>query len=220
MIKVIRVEENIFEENEKIAKEIKGILKKNKVISFNVMGSPGSGKTLFIEKTIEILKDEFNFGVIEGDIEGTFDAERFRNFNIPVVQINTGGACHLDANMVKNGILNLPIEEIEILFIENVGNLVCPAEFEIGTDINIVVFSITEGENKVLKYPLMFKVSQICILNKIDLLPYVDFDLKKFINDIEKISPESKFIKISSKTGENFDQWIKYLRELKMEKRQ
>ncbi|HOK56757.1 MAG TPA: hydrogenase nickel incorporation protein HypB [bacterium] len=219
MFKVIKVEESIFEENKKIAEEVKDILEKNKVFSFNVMGAPGSGKTLFIEKTIEILKEEFKFGVIEGDIEGTFDAERFKRFDIPVVQINTGGGCHLDANMVKNGILNLPLEKIEILFIENVGNLVCPAEFEIGTEKNIVVSSITEGENKVSKYPLMFKVSHICILNKIDLLPYIEFDIEKFKKEIKQISPDTYFIKLSSKTGENFSEWIEYLKGLKREKK-
>jgi hydrogenase nickel incorporation protein HypB len=220
MFKVIRVEETLFEENKKIAEEVKEILNKRRIISFNVMGAPGSGKTLFIERTIETLRNEYKFGVIEGDIEGDFDAEKFRKFDIPVIQINTGGACHLDANMVKNGILNLPVEKIDILFIENVGNLVCPAEFEIGNDINIVVSSITEGENKVLKYPLMFKVSHICILNKIDLLPYIEFDFEKFKKDIEKISPETYLIKLSSKSGENFNEWIEYLRKLKREKRE
>jgi len=219
MIKVIRIEESLFEENEKIAEEVKKILKENQILSFNIMGSPGSGKTTFIEKTIEILKNNFKFGVIEGDIEGSIDSEKFLKFDIPVIQINTGGCCHLDANMVKNGILNMPLEKIDILFVENVGNLVCPAEFEIGTEKNVIVSSITEGNDKVKKYPLMFKVSDICILNKIDLLPYIEFDFEKFENELENLSPEIFLIKLSSKTGENFDIWIEYLKKLKREKK-
>ncbi|MCM8832940.1 MAG: hydrogenase nickel incorporation protein HypB, partial [Candidatus Omnitrophica bacterium] len=161
MIKVIKIGENIFAENQKIAQEIRKILNNKKILSFNVMGAPGSGKTSFIEKTVEILKDEFKFAVIEGDIEGTFDSEKFEKFNIPVVQINTKGACHLEANMVKGGISEINLDEIDILFVENVGNLICPAEFDIGIEKNIVVSSITEGKDKVLKYPLMFKVSDI-----------------------------------------------------------
>jgi len=219
MLKVIKIEESVFEENEKIAEEIRNILKERKILSFNIMGGPGSGKTLFIEKTVEILKDEFKFGVIEGDIEGTENGERIKKFNIPVVQINTGGACHLDANMVKKGIFNLPLDKIDIIFVENVGNLVCPAEFDVGTEKNIVISSITEGNGKIEKYPLMFKVSDLCILNKIDLLPYIEFDFEKFEKDLKKIAPETFLIKLSSKTGKNFNEWIEYLRKLRMEKK-
>ncbi|MCS7180955.1 MAG: hydrogenase nickel incorporation protein HypB [bacterium] len=215
MLKVIRIEKSLFEENEKLAKEVREILNEKNILSFNIMGSPGSGKTLFIEKTIENLKEKFNFAVIEGDVEGVIDAEKFKKFNIPVIQINTGGGCHLDANMVKIGISEIKIDEIDILFVENVGNLICPAEFDIGTEKNIVVSSITEGNDKVLKYPLIFKFSDICILNKIDLLPYSEFDFGKFKNDLKKISPETILIKLSSKTGENFFEWIEYLRRLK-----
>lgn len=214
MIKVIRVEESVFEENERIAKKVKEILKEKNILSFNVMGSPGSGKTSFIEKTIEILKDEFRFGVIEGDIEGKIDSERIERLGIPVLQINTGGACHLDSNMVMKGISEMPLDEIDILFVENVGNLVCPAEFEIGTEKNIVISSITEGDDKVLKYPLMFKVSDLCILNKIDLFPFVDFDEEKFEKQLKNLVSEIKFIKLSSKNGENFNEWIEYLKRL------
>lgn len=219
MFKVIRIEESLFEENEKIAKQVREILKSKNILSFNIMGAPGSGKTLFIEKTIEILKDDFKFAVIEGDIEGTLDAEMFKKFNIPVIQINTGGGCHLDANMIKNAIFEIELEKIDILFVENVGNLVCPAEFDIGTEKNIVVSSITEGNDKVLKYPLMFKISDICILTKIDLLPYIEFDIEKFKKDLLEISPKTNMIKLSSKTGENFNEWIEYLRRLKTKKK-
>ncbi|MFN4227997.1 MAG: hydrogenase nickel incorporation protein HypB [Candidatus Ratteibacteria bacterium] len=218
MIKIIRIEESIFAENEKIADQVRNILSKNNILGINVMGAPGSGKTTFIEKTIDILKDEFRFGVIEGDVEGKVDSEKFLKFNISVVQINTGGGCHLDANMVKKAISEINLEGIEILFIENVGNLICPAEFDIGTEKNIVISSTTEGEDKIEKYPLMFKVSDVCILNKIDLIPYIDFNLEKFENDLKNISPKTKLIKLSSKTGENFNIWIEYLKGLKKEK--
>jgi hydrogenase nickel incorporation protein HypB len=219
MIKILRIEENLFSENEKIANEVRGILKEKKILSLNIMGAPGSGKTTFIEKTIDILKDDFKFGVIEGDVEGRYDSEKLEKFNIPIIQINTGGSCHLEANMVKKGILNLSLEEIDILIVENIGNLICPAEFDIGIEKNIVVSSVTEGEDKVEKYPLMFKISHICILNKIDLLPYIEFDVKKFENDLKKISPQINFIKLSSKNGENFNQWIELLQKLMKEKR-
>jgi hydrogenase nickel incorporation protein HypB len=219
MIKILRIEESLFSENEKIANEVSSILKERKILSLNIMGAPGSGKTTFIEKTIEMLKNDFRFGVIEGDIEGKYDSEKLEKFNIPIVQINTGGACHLEANMVKNGILNLPLENIDILIVENIGNLICPAEFPIGIEKNIVVSSITEGEDKVEKYPLMFKISHICILNKIDLLPYIDFNVKKFENELKRLSPQINLIKLSSKTGENFNQWIEFLRKLMKEKR-
>ena len=219
MFKVIRVEESLFEENKKIAQEVKEILNKKRIFSFNIMGAPGSGKTSFIEKTIEILKEKYNFAVIEGDYEGKTDSERLEKFKIPIVQINSG-SCHLDANMVKKGVLNLQLEGIDILFVENVGNLICPAELEIGTEKNIVIFSITEGDDKIEKYPLIFKVSDICILNKIDLLPYIEFDIKKFQENLKKLSPSIHFIKLSSKTGENYNEWIEYLIKLKEAKKQ
>jgi len=218
MIKILRIEENLLSENEKIATQVRNILKEKKILSLNIMGAPGSGKTTFIEKTIEILKDDFKFGVIEGDIEGKYDSERLEKFNIPIIQINTGGSCHLEANMVKNGILNLSLEDIDILIVENIGNLICPAEFDIGIEKNIIVSSITEGQDKVEKYPLMFKTSHICILNKIDLLPFIDFDVIKFENDLKKISSQINFIKLSSKTAENFNQWIELLIKLTKEK--
>ncbi|MCM8804923.1 MAG: hydrogenase nickel incorporation protein HypB [Candidatus Omnitrophica bacterium] len=215
MFKVIRIEESLFEENDKIAKEVKDTLRKRKILSFNIMGSPGSGKTLFIERTVENLKDKFNFGIIEGDIEGTLDTERFKRFNIPTIQINTGGGCHLDANMIKKAISEINLNHIDVLFIENVGNLVCPAEFDIGTEKNVIIFSITEGNDKVIKYPLIFSVSDICVINKIDLLPYIEFDFENFEKNLRKVSSKIKIIKLSSKTGQNFEKWIEYLKELK-----
>jgi len=207
-IKTIEVGASIFEENERIAGENQKLFRENGVFAVNVMGSPGSGKTSVIEKTISELKDRFSFAVIEGDIKGSLDAERLVALDIPVVQINTGGACHLDAFMVKRGMEILSLQGIEILFVENVGNLVCPAEFEIGTAVNIVVSSVPEGEDKPMKYPLMFKTADICILNKTDLMPHTDFKLEIFKKYLENIS-SAKLIPLSVKTGEGFGMWKK-----------
>ncbi|MCM8777397.1 MAG: hydrogenase nickel incorporation protein HypB [Candidatus Omnitrophica bacterium] len=211
-VKVIEVGASIFEENEKIAEENRLLLSKANTFAVNIMGSPGSGKTSLLEKTISELKDRFSFAVIEGDIKGSLDAERVAKLDIPVIQINTGGACHLDAFMVKKGLESLPLKDIDIIFVENVGNLVCPAEFEIGTSFNIVVSSIPEGEDKPLKYPLMFKIADICILNKIDLLSHTAFDLDAFKKHLKDIS-SSQFIPLSVKTGEGFSLWIEALSE-------
>lgn len=206
-IKTIEVGANIFEENDLLAEKNQKIFKEYGVFAINVMGSPGSGKTSFLEKTISELKEKFSSGVIEGDIKGSLDAERLAALDIPVVQINTGGACHLDAFMVHKGLKELPLKDIDILFVENVGNLVCPAEFDIGTLLNLVVASIPEGEDKPLKYPLMFKIADICILNKTDLLPYMDFDLELFRKYLADVS-SCKLLPLSVKTGEGFTAWI------------
>ncbi|MCM8829558.1 MAG: hydrogenase nickel incorporation protein HypB [Candidatus Omnitrophica bacterium] len=206
-IKTIEVGTSIFEENEKIAEENRLVLSKTNTFAVNIMGSPGSGKTSLLEKTISELKDRFSFAVIEGDIKGSLDGERLAKLDIPVIQINTGGACHLDAFMVKKGLENFRLKDIDIIFVENVGNLVCPAEFKIGTSFNVVVSSVPEGEDKPLKYPLMFKIADICILNKTDLLPHTDFDLdtfKKYLKDISL----AQFIPLSVKTEEGFSIWI------------
>lgn len=212
-IKVIEIGENIFEENEGVAQENRLLLNKTKTFAINVMGSPGSGKTSLLEKTISELKDRFSFAVIEGDIKGCLDAERLAGLDIPVIQINTGGACHLDAFMVKKGLELLPLKDIDIVFVENVGNLVCPAEFEIGTSLNIIVSSVPEGEDKPLKYPLMFKTADICILNKIDILPYTDFNLETFTKYLKDIS-SAPLIELSVKTGEGFSLWTETLSEV------
>lgn len=213
-IKKIEIGENLLAENDKIAEENAAILKEKGIISFNLMGSPGSGKTKILERTIFILKKDFPIGVIEGDIAGSYDSERLKGLDIPVVQINTGGACHLEALMIKKGIENLPLDKIKILFIENVGNLVCPAEFELGIMKNVIVSSIPEGEEKSLKYPLMFRISHICLLNKIDLVEHVSFDVKKFEENVHSINSGLKIFGVSAETGENFNLWIEYIKSL------
>ncbi len=164
-------------------------------------------------KIIPELKKKYKVGVIEGDIQNTYDAEQIAKLNVPVVQINTGGACHIDGNMVKEALPDLPLDEIDVLIVENVGNLVCPAEFNIGEDLKIMMLSVTEGDDKPLKYPLMFHVSNAMIINKIDLLPYVDFNMEKAINDALKINQKLKIFKVSCKTGEGLSDFINWLYE-------
>ena len=212
----IKVVKNILDANNRIAKENRKIFDEKKIFVINLMSSPGAGKTTFLMKIIPKLKEKFNIGVIEGDIQNTYDAEQIAKLNIPVVQINTGGACHIDGNMVKEALPDLPLDEINILIVENVGNLVCPAEFNIGEDLKIMMLSVTEGDDKPLKYPLMFKVSQALIFNKIDLLPYVDFNIEKAKNDALKINPNLKFFEISCKTGEGIDNFAEWLIKLDM----
>ena len=209
--KTIEVGASIFEENDRIAQENRLLLKKNAVFSVNIMGSPGSGKTSVLERTLECEHKGCCPAVIEGDIQGSIDAQRLERFGIPVVQINTGGACHLDANMVAKGLEHLPLNDIDVLFIENVGNLVCPAEFDIGTDLNVIVTSVTEGEEKPLKYPLMFRISRICILNKTDLSAHSGFDLAAFTRNLKAIAPDTELMPLSAKTGEGFKRWTDHL---------
>ena len=212
----IKVVKNILDANNRIAKENRKIFDEKNIFVINLMSSPGAGKTTFLMKIIPKLKEKFNIGVIEGDIQNTYDAEQIAKLNIPVVQINTGGACHIDGNMVKEALPDLPLDDIDILIVENVGNLVCPAEFNIGEDLKIMMLSVTEGDDKPLKYPLMFKVSQALIFNKIDLLPYVDFNIEKAKNDALKINPNLKFFEISCKTGDGIDNFVEWLIKLDM----
>ncbi len=212
-IKTIEVGASIFEENDAIAAENRLMLRGHGVTVLNLMGSPGSGKTAVLEKTVSRLKNDHSFAVIEGDIKGSLDSERLAGFDIPVVQINTGGACHLDAAMVRKALEGLPLQEIEILFIENVGNLVCPAEFKIGEDRNIVVSSVTEGEEKPLKYPLVFRISDLCLLNKIDLASHAGFNPEIFSENIRSVSPGLQTICFSAKYDRGFDEWTGFIRE-------
>ncbi|MCM8759747.1 MAG: hydrogenase nickel incorporation protein HypB [Candidatus Omnitrophica bacterium] len=213
--KKVKIEQNLFSQNEEIARENKSIFTKHKILSLNFMGAPGCGKTSIIEKLIpELLAKKISCGVIEGDIAGSFDSERLEHYGIPLVQINTGGACHLDALMIKKGMENLPLKQLNVVIIENVGNLVCPAEFELGVDCNITVASITEGEEKPLKYPLMYSVSELVLLNKIDLINVVDFSIEKFTRFLKQINPKAELIAVSGRTGIN----IKAIKEYVLKK--
>jgi hydrogenase nickel incorporation protein HypB len=209
-IKVVR---NILEANEVIASQNSALFAEKGVYVVNLMGSPGAGKTTLLERTVEHLKDTRKIAVIEGDIETSRDAERIAGHAIPTVQINTGGACHLDGNMVRSGLKGLDLDQIDLLIVENVGNLVCPAEFQIGEHHKVMIISVTEGDDKPLKYPLMFQVSSVLLVNKIDLLPYLDFDMKQFRSDALKVNPKLEIIPISCTTGEGLDAWYRWLEE-------
>jgi hydrogenase nickel incorporation protein HypB len=201
----------ILDANERIAEENKKMFKEAGVYVVNLMSSPGAGKTSLLEKTIEAIKDKVRVGVIEGDITGTNDAERIDRFGIPVVQINTEGACHLDANMIANAAKELPLKDLDLLFIENVGNLVCPAEFKVGEDVKVMILSLTEGDDKPLKYPLMFQESSVLIINKIDLKDYLDVSIDKIKKDAQFLNPKIKIFEVSCKTGQGIDEWTNWL---------
>ena len=214
----VKVVKDILEANEVIAQENRRLFKEKGLYVLNLMGAPGTGKTTLLERTIERIKDRWKVGVIEGDIATSRDAERIAQYGVSVVQINTGGACHLDGNMVRMGLRELPLEELQVLIVENVGNLVCPAEFNIGEDDKVMILSVTEGEDKPLKYPLMFQVSRLLLLNKIDLLPHVDFNLDRFKEFALRVNPQLEIIPISCKTGQGLDEWIKWLENRLKEK--
>ena len=185
----------------------------------NLMSSPGAGKTALLERTLERLRGRLRLGVLEGDVQTTLDADRLARFHIPLVQVNTdpgfGGECHLDANMVRSGLGELPLADIDVLVIENVGNLVCPAEFKVGEDVRVMVYSVTEGEEKPLKYPLMFRSADLVLVNKIDLLEHLDFDLEQFLRNLEAVNPGVDRILVSARTGQGVDEWCSWLERRK-----
>ena len=207
----VKVVTNILEANDRLAAENRKLFDTNGTYVVNIMSAPGAGKTSLIVKTIEELKQKIKIGVIEGDIAGTDDAQRIESLGIPVVQINTGGACHLDANMIYEVLGELPLKDLDLLIIENVGNLVCPAEFQVGENMKVMLLSIAEGHDKPLKYPLMFQESSALILNKIDLAPYTDADIDKIRKDSLSLNPDLKIFDISCKTGEGIKEWTEWL---------
>ena len=209
----IKVMTNILDRNDQIAAEVNERLSAAGIFVINLLGSPGCGKTSLLESTIVGLKGELSMAVIEGDLFTAKDAQRIEQHGVPVVQINTGGGCHLDANMVNSVLDHLNLETLDLIVIENVGNLVCPAEFNIGEDVKVTVLSITEGEDKPLKYPLIFKQASAVILNKVDLLPYTSFDMQSAMKDIMSISPETALLQVSCRTGEGLDHWYDWLKK-------
>lgn len=211
----VKVVTRILEANDRIAEENRKTFKDAGVYVVNLMGAPGAGKTTLLERTIRELKPHLKIGVIEGDIVGSDDAERIDALDVPVVQINTGGACHLDANMINEVLPELPLNELDLLIIENVGNLVCPAEFKVGEDMKMMVLSIAEGHDKPLKYPLMFRESSALVLNKIDLLPYMNTDMNKVRNDSLALNPLLKIFEVSCATGDGIDKWAQWLSGLR-----
>lgn len=211
----VKVVSRILEANDRIAEENRKRFKEAGVYVANLMGAPGAGKTSLLERTIRELKPKFRIGVIEGDIVGTDDAERIGALDVPVVQINTGGACHLDANMISEVLDELPLKDLDMLIIENVGNLVCPAEFNVGEDMKMMVLSIAEGHDKPLKYPLMFRESSALVLNKMDILPYMNTDIKKVRNDSLALNPKLQIFEVSCATGAGIGAWTQWLSGLR-----
>ncbi|MFL0269092.1 hydrogenase nickel incorporation protein HypB [Candidatus Clostridium radicumherbarum] len=207
-IKVVR---QILEWNEDCSNEIKESLNRNKVCLINVMGSPGAGKTSLIIELIKKLKDKYNIAVVEGDIAGQIDAEKIDSLGISVVQLNTEGACHIEALSIKNILGYFDLEEIDIIFIENIGNLVCPAEFELGEDLKIAILSIPEGDDKTIKYPLLFSKADATVLNKYDMMDYFEFADEKVEKHLKTINPEGDIFRVSSKTGEGLNLLLNFI---------
>ncbi len=185
----------------------------------NMMSSPGAGKTALLERTLDKMRDKLRLGILEGDVQTTLDADRLARFHVPLVQVNTdsgfGGECHLDANMVRSGLAELPLDEVDVLVIENVGNLVCPAEFKVGEDARVMVYSVTEGEEKPLKYPLMFRSADLVLVNKVDLLEHLDFDLDLFFTNLDAVNPGVERILTSVRTGQGVEEWCSWLERRK-----
>jgi hydrogenase nickel incorporation protein HypB len=203
---------NILKANDAIASQNRKTFSDKNLLAINVISSPGAGKTTLIQKTITSLKDDLTIAVIEGDIQSTYDADKISETGAQVVQINTGGGCHLDANMVSNALTQLDLSAVDLLIIENVGNLVCPAEFDLGEHFKIMLLSVPEGDDKPLKYPLVFHESNALLINKIDLLPYVDCDIDKIKNEVVKINPQISIFEISCKTGQGLQGWYDWLK--------
>ncbi len=207
----VRMESNLLGANDLLARKNRNLFSRQNLLVINLMSSPGSGKTTILEKTIENLDGKLNLGVIEGDLYTDNDARRIEQKGVKVIQINTEGACHLDAGMVGKAYNELPVDQLDLLFIENVGNLVCPAEFDLGEDFKAVVLSTTEGNDKPLKYPLIFREAKVILLNKIDLLPYTNFNLQQFREDLAQINPTAPVFYVSGRTGEGISDWNDWL---------
>jgi hydrogenase nickel incorporation protein HypB len=213
----VKVQEDALDANATIARANRADFDRAGVRVVNLMSAPGAGKTTLLERVVDSLEG-VRVGVLEGDVQGSFDADRLARPNVPVVQLNTGkgfgGECHLDANMVRAAIGDLPLDEIDLLIVENVGNLVCPAEFRIGEDVRAMVCSIAEGEDKPAKYPLMFRTCDLVIVNKIDLLPHLDYDIDRFMYYLDAVHPDVPRILTSARTGEGIEQWRAWLSEV------
>jgi len=211
--KTLPVVEEILSANDRIALENRKLLQGYGILAVNVMASPGAGKTSLILRTIEALRGRLRVGVIEGDVAGRVDADKVAETGTPVVQINTGGGCHLDALQVQNALKKLPLDEMDLLFIENVGNLICPTGFALGEQLNMVIANVPEGHDKPIKYPGIFAVVDVLVLNKIDLMPYLDFDLTAFRTAIRALNAGAPLFEVSCKTGEGLPAWVDWLAE-------
>ena len=213
MYKVYEIKQRVFADNALEADKVRTELKKDKTFLLNLMSSPGAGKTTTLTKTIDAMKHDFRIGVMEADIDSAVDADTISETGAKVIQLHTGGMCHLDADMTRQGLLELDTSDVDLAILENVGNLVCPAEFDTGAVKNAMILSVPEGDDKPLKYPLMFQVCQCLLINKIDVLPYFDFDLEECKKRVLKLNSDMKIIPISARTGEGMDEWIDWLKE-------
>ncbi len=211
-VKVIDVNVGIFDENNRIADEVRAYNKSNGTLMINIMASPGAGKTTTLLRTIDALKDDYRIGVMEADIEASVDAEKMQAAGVRSIQVHTGGECAMDADMVQQALREFDTSDIDLLFMENVGNLVCTAEQDTGADYNVEILSVPEGDDKPLKYPLMFSVCQCVLINKIDTRSFFKFDDDAVIKRIHHLNPDADVLFLSGKTGEGFEQWIDWLR--------
>jgi len=209
------VMEGVLDANDALAQANREQFDRAGTYVINMMSSPGAGKTALLEHTLHRLRTKLRLGVLEGDVQTTLDADRLARFHVPLVQVNTdpgfGGECHLDANMVRSGLSELPLDDIDVLVIENVGNLVCPAEFKVGEDARVMVYSVTEGEEKPLKYPLMFRSAELVLVNKVDLLEHLDFDLEQFLGNLDAVNPGVERILTSARTVQGVEEWCSWL---------
>lgn len=210
-VRIIEVKRSVFEDNNKEADELRAWLKKNKIYLLNLMSSPGAGKTTTLTKTINLLKDKLKIAVMEADIDSDVDAKTIQSTGVEAIQLHTGGMCHLDAGMTKEGLENILSKDVDLVILENVGNLVCPAEFDTGASKNAMILSVPEGDDKPLKYPLMFQVTDLVLINKIDVLPYFDFDVEKCKERIHFRNPNSEVIEISAKQGDGIEKFAAWL---------
>ncbi len=211
--RILEIKQSVFENNDREADKLRTELKQNKTFLLNLMSSPGSGKTTTLRRTIEALKDELRIGIMEADIDSDVDAATIEKTGVKVIQLHTGGMCHLDAGMTKQGLEGLGVGDVDLAILENIGNLVCPAEFDTGAVKNAMILSVPEGDDKPLKYPLMFSICDVLLINKIDVLPYFDFDVEKCKEYVHRLNPNMKIIPISSRTGEGIGEWADWLRE-------
>ena len=212
-LKIIEVKESVFADNDREASRLREELKREKTFLLNLMSSPGSGKTTTLVRTIEGLKDELRIGVMEADIDSDVDARTIADAGVRSIQLHTGGMCHLDAGMTEQGLRELGTEDLDLVVLENVGNLVCPAEFDTGAVKNAMILSVPEGHDKPLKYPLIFTVCDVLLINKVDVLPYFDFDMDKVVEYARRRNPNLRIFPISAKTGEGMDAWCDWLRQ-------
>lgn len=211
-IRVIEIKKSVFDDNNRQAEAIRADLKTRKTLLLNLMSSPGSGKTTTLMKTISTLRTEMNIGVMEADVDSDVDAVTISQTGVKVIQVHTGGMCHMDAYMTRQGLDELNLDGLDLVVLENIGNLLCPAEVDTGAGKNVMILSVPEGDDKPLKYPAMFSMVDVLLVNKIDTMPYFDFDLNKLCNRVLKLNPDVDIIPVSARTGEGIDQWADWLR--------